>query len=86
MTAGFTKCSSSEESATSATVSPSFLSLIHIFTTGQAKNSDVAKKIEQGLVGGLFNLKGVAKIRDVQKLAVENSRLGIPLLLSLIHI
>ena len=29
-------------------------------TTGQAKSSDVAKKIEQGLVGGLFNLKGVA--------------------------
>ena len=28
-------------------------------TTGQAKSSDVAKKIEQGLVGGLFNLKGV---------------------------
>jgi len=49
-------------------------------TTGQAKSSDVAKKIEQGLVGGLFNLKGVTKIRDVQKLAVENSRLGIPLL------
>ncbi|CDE04278.1 uncharacterized protein BN594_01057 [Bacteroides uniformis CAG:3] len=49
-------------------------------TTGQAKSSDAAKKIEQGLVGGLFNLKGVAKIRDVQKLAVENSRLGIPLL------
>ena len=49
-------------------------------TTGQAKSSDVAKKIEQGLVGGLFNLKGVAKMRDVQKLAVENSRLGIPLL------
>ena len=49
-------------------------------TTGQAKSSDVAKKIEQGLVGGLFNLKGAAKIRDVQKLAVENSRLGIPLL------
>ena len=42
-------------------------------TTGQAKSSDVAKKIEQGLVGGLFNLKGVAKIRDVQKLAVENA-------------
>ena len=31
-------------------------------------------------MGGLFNLKGVEKIRDVQKLAVENSRLGIPLL------
>lgn len=49
-------------------------------TTGQAKSSDVAKQIEQGQVGGLFNLKGVSKIRDVQKLAVENSRLGIPLL------
>lgn len=49
-------------------------------TTGQAKSSDVAKRISQGEVGGLFNLKGVAKIRDVQKQAVENSRLGIPLL------
>ena len=48
--------------------------------TGQAQNSDVAKKIEQGLVGGLFNLKGVEKIRDVQKLAIEKSRLGIPLI------
>ena len=49
-------------------------------TTGQAKSSDVAKKIEQGLVGGLFNLKGVPNRRDGQKLAVENARLGIPLL------
>ena len=49
-------------------------------TTGQAKSSNIAKNIEQGMVGGLFNLKGVANIRDVQKLAVENSRLGIPLL------
>lgn len=49
-------------------------------TTGQAKSSDVAGKIRQGQVGGLFNLKGVAKIRDVQKQAVEDSRLGIPLL------
>ena len=49
-------------------------------TTGQAKSSDIATKIKQGEVGGLFNLKGVEKIRDVQRLAVENSRLGIPLL------
>ena len=48
--------------------------------TGRAKSSDVAKLIEQGLVGGLFNLKGVERIRDVQRLVVENSRLGIPLL------
>ena len=49
-------------------------------TTGQAKSSDIAAKIKRGEVGGLFNLKGVDKIRDVQRLVVENSRLGIPLL------
>ena len=48
--------------------------------TGQAKSSDVAGKIRNGEVGGLFNLKGVKNIREVQKLAVENNRLGIPLL------
>lgn len=49
-------------------------------TTGQAKSSDVAKRIRAGEVGGLFNLKGVERIRDVQRQAVEESRLGIPLL------
>ena len=48
--------------------------------TGQAGNSDIAGKIKQGKVGGLFNIKGVDKIRAVQKIAVENSRLKIPLL------
>jgi len=48
--------------------------------TGQAGNSDIAKKIEQGKVGGLFNIKSVARIKEVQKLAVEKSRLKIPLL------
>src|ERR1700741_2159260 len=48
--------------------------------TGQAGNSDIAKKIEQGKVGGLFNIKSVAKIKEVQKLAVEKSRLKIPML------
>lgn len=48
--------------------------------TGQAKSSNIAKKIEQGLVGGLFSIKTVSKIKDVQKLAVEKSRLGIPLI------
>ena len=49
-------------------------------TTGQAKSSDVAKRIRNGEVGGLFNLKGVEPIREVQRQAVEESRLGIPLL------
>jgi beta-glucosidase len=48
--------------------------------TGQASNSDIAKKIKEGKVGGLFNIKSVAKIRDVQKVAVEQSRLRIPLI------
>jgi beta-glucosidase len=49
-------------------------------TTGQASSSDIAKKIAKGEVGGLFNIKSAKKIREVQKLAVEKSRLKIPLL------
>lgn len=48
--------------------------------TGQAKSSGVADKIRRGEVGGLFNLKGVEKIKEVQKIAVEQSRLKIPLI------
>lgn len=49
-------------------------------TTGQANSSNVAKNIEEGKVGGLFNIKSVKKIREVQRIAVEKSRLKIPLL------
>lgn len=49
-------------------------------TTGQANSSDVARNIEQGKVGGLFNIKSVKKIKEVQRIAVEKSRLKIPLL------
>ncbi|HUH33045.1 MAG TPA: beta-glucosidase BglX [Daejeonella sp.] len=49
-------------------------------TTGQASSSGIAQKIKEGKVGGLFNIKSVEKIRDVQKIAVENSRLKIPLI------
>ena len=48
--------------------------------TGQAKSSDIGKKIREGKVGGLFNIKSVAKIKDVQRIAVEESRLKIPLI------
>lgn len=48
--------------------------------TGQAKSSNVAEKIKKGQVGGLFNLKGAAQIREIQKVAVEQSRLKIPLI------
>jgi len=49
-------------------------------TTGQASSSGIAQKIEQGKVGGLFNIKSVARIKEVQQLAVNKSRLKIPLL------
>ncbi len=48
--------------------------------TGQANSSNIAKNIEDGKVGGLFNIKSVAKIKEIQKIAVEKSRLKIPLL------
>ena len=48
--------------------------------TGQAKSSVGAERIKAGEIGGLFNLKGADKIREVQRIAVEESRLGIPLL------
>lgn len=48
--------------------------------TGQASNSDIGKKIKEGMVGGLFNIRSIPKIRAVQKVAVEESRLKIPLI------
>ena len=51
--------------------------------TGEAKSSDIAKKIEAGMVGGLLNVKSVEKIKEIQKIAVEKSRLKIPLLFGL---
>ena len=49
-------------------------------TTGQAANSDIGTKIIEGKVGGLFNIKSVAKIKEVQRVAVEKTRLKIPLI------
>ncbi len=49
-------------------------------TTGQASSSGIAQKIKEGKVGGLFNIKSVTKIKEVQRIAVEESRLKIPLL------
>ena len=48
--------------------------------TGQAKSSNIGKMVAEGKVGGVFNIKGVEKVRDLQRVAVEESRLGIPLI------
>ncbi|HMR82490.1 MAG TPA: beta-glucosidase BglX [Niabella sp.] len=49
-------------------------------TTGQARSEGIGKKIAAGKVGGLFNIKGIEKIRAMQQIAVEQSRLKIPLI------
>ena len=52
-------------------------------TTGQAQDTQVAGLIAAGQMGGVFNLKGVDKIRALQRIAVEQSRLGIPLIVGM---
>lgn len=48
--------------------------------TGLAENSNIAEKIRKGQVGGMFNIKGVEKIREIQRIAIEESRMKIPML------
>jgi len=48
--------------------------------TGAVVSTGVEKKIKEGNVGGLFGVIGVDKIRQAQKIAVEQSRLKIPLI------
>ncbi len=48
--------------------------------TGEAKSSNVAQKIIDGKVGAIFNLDSASTIREVQEIAVNKSRLKIPLI------
>ena len=48
--------------------------------TGAVVNPDVESKIKSGKVGGLFGVIGVDKVKKAQELAVNGSRLKIPLL------
>lgn len=61
------------------TVSPEFVA-------GDVKNhssSSLEMRITNGEIGGLFGFKGAARIKDLQKIAIEKSRLHIPLLFGL---
>lgn len=51
--------------------------------TGPARESDIAVLISEGRIGGLLNISDVKKIREIQELAVKNSRLHIPLIFGL---
>ncbi len=48
-----------------------------------ANNKKKYEDIKTGKVGSMLNVKDVKSIRNIQKLAVENSRLGIPLIFGL---
>jgi beta-glucosidase len=49
-------------------------------TTGAAVSTDVESKIKKGEVGGIFSMTTPAKIRKTQELAVNNTRLKIPMI------
>jgi beta-glucosidase len=48
--------------------------------TGSTGNSGIEKKVKSGQVGGFFSLSTPAKIRTAQELAVNHTRLKIPLI------
>ena len=50
------------------------------FVTGAVSSSDIAQKVKDGKVGGVFNIRSVTKIKELQEFAVKNTRLHIPLL------
>lgn len=56
------------------------------FIAGERKSGEMSpleQRIAKGEVGGLFGMKGAKEIRQKQQIAVEKSRLGIPLLFGL---
>src|SRR5271168_5108909 len=50
-------------------------------TTGPVIAGDSTQAIKDGTIGNLLNMVGADHVREMQRLAVEESRLGIPLLI-----
>lgn len=51
--------------------------------TGEIVSKDVESKMKNGQIGGIFGIRGAAKAREAQEMAVKNSRLGIPILIGM---
>ncbi len=49
-------------------------------TTGLAQSTGIVENVRAGKVGGLFNINGLEPRMAIQRVAVEESRLGIPLI------
>lgn len=56
---------------------PSFRSTV---ITGAVVNKDIEQKVRDGKVGAILNVPSLDKIEWLQKIAVEETRLGIPLI------
>jgi beta-glucosidase len=52
-------------------------------TTGSVVNAGVEEKMKQGAIGGVFGIWGVKNTREIQDIAVKNTRLHIPLIFGL---
>ena len=52
-------------------------------TTGGAIDTRVGGDIAAGNMGGVFNIKGIEQIKVLQDIAIQKSRLGIPLLVGM---
>lgn len=51
--------------------------------TGDARASEIGTRIQEGKVGAILNVRSPEKIREMQRVAVVETRLGIPLLFGL---
>ena len=52
-------------------------------TTGGAMDTKVGSGVADGSIGGVFNVKGVDKIRTLQDIAVKKTKHGIPLIVGM---
>lgn len=48
--------------------------------TGSVVSTDLEAKIKAGNVGGIFGISGPERLRETQRMAVDESRLGIPMI------
>ncbi len=51
--------------------------------TGEVVSKNVSEKLKNGEVGGIFGIRGAAKVREAQEQAIKSSRLGIPLIVGM---
>lgn len=52
-------------------------------STGSSRRTFVEQQVADGLMGGILNIRGAQKIRHIQEIAVEKSRLHIPLIIGM---